>query len=392
MEGVDRADSQLFESGPPLGLQRRMGLVKLGRPEVVRRCALVILIGWVPLALLTMMRDGALVGDDVQAFAKDIAVHARFLIAAPLLIVAEIVSASRLGAVALHFRDAGLVTERDQPHFAAALVSTRALLDSNKVEIGVIALAYLTVGSIVFSVHLDQLPRWHLSSGGVAATFSLAGYWHVLVSLPLLLVLLFGWIWRLCLWTRFLWLMSRLDLRLVAVHPDHVAGLQFLGYSVQGYSVVALALASIVAGQVMTKIIHHDVLTLAQQAGFGAMLLFIVALFTAPLLVFCGPLLRTRRRGVFEYGAGASKFGIEFERKWLNRNKQGNEEVMQAPDFSTATDLHQLVSNVYAMRLVPVDLRSMIVLVGTVLVPFVPVLLISTPIDVILAGMKNLLL
>ncbi|TPL02544.1 hypothetical protein FJ938_19020 [Mesorhizobium sp. B2-4-14] len=392
MESVDRGDSYLFQSGPSVRLQRRLGLVRQGRPQVVRRSALVILIAWVPLALLTVLQDGAVVGDTARSFADDIAVHARFLFAAPLLILAEIVSASQLGAIALHFRDAGFVPEHDHPRFAAALASTKALLDSSKVEIAVIALAYLTVGCIVFSSALDQLPSWQITFDGTAPRFSVAGYWHVLVSLPLLLVLLFGWIWRLCLWTRFLWLMSRLDLRLAAVHPDNVAGLQFLGYSVQGYSVVALALASIIAGSVMTRLMKHDVLTLAQQVGIAATLLCIVAIFTAPLLVFCGLLLRTRRRGVFEYGAGASKFASEFERKWLRDRRPIEEKTFQEPDFSTATDLYQLVANVYRMRLVPVDLRSMIVLVVTVLVPFVPVVLITTPIDAIFAGLKNLLL
>jgi len=36
-----------------------------------------------------------------------------------------------------------------------------------------------------------------------------------LVSLPLLLVLFFGWLWRLFLWVRFLWCLSRLDLHLI---------------------------------------------------------------------------------------------------------------------------------------------------------------------------------
>ncbi len=56
--------------------------------------------------------------------------------------------------------------------------------------------------------------------------FSLAGWWHLLVSLPLLLILFFGWIWRLALWARFLFLMSRLNLRLIPAHPDNVGGLK----------------------------------------------------------------------------------------------------------------------------------------------------------------------
>ena len=79
--------------------------------------------------------------------------------------------------------------------------------------------------------------------------YSLAGWWHTLVSVPLLLLLIFGWCWRLALWTRLLWLIARLELRLVASHPDRCAGLSFLGHSVRAFAIVALALAVIVAGR-----------------------------------------------------------------------------------------------------------------------------------------------
>jgi hypothetical protein len=330
-----------------------------------------------------------LAGDRVGAFALDITVHARSLVAAPLFILGEAACASRLGSIALHFGNADLLPEHDRPRFDAAIASTKAILASSKAEIGAIALAYVVVAALLYSMPPDQIPLWQKSATG---SFSPAGWWHALISLPLVFALFLGWMWRLGLWTRFLWLMSRLDLRLVPVHPDHMAGLRFVGYSVPAYSIVGLALASVVAGRVADKLVRHDALSLAQKLAFAGMLVVIVALFTAPLLVFSGVLWREWRRGVFVYGAETSKFGKLFERKWFSPDRQMDEAALQAPDFSAAIDLYQIVSNIYAMRFVPVDLISIVLLVGAVLLPFVPVVLMAMPIDFILAQLKGLLL
>src|SRR6185312_15123218 len=74
-------------------------------------------------------------------------------------------------------------------------------------------------------------------------------WWHLLVSLPMLMILMLGWIWRVILWARLLAQIASLDLRLVASHPDHCAGLSFLGHSLRAFSIVALALATIIAGR-----------------------------------------------------------------------------------------------------------------------------------------------
>lgn len=51
---ADRRDADLFENAPPIGVQRRLGLVKPGELNVGRRALLVVLIGWLPLVLLTV--------------------------------------------------------------------------------------------------------------------------------------------------------------------------------------------------------------------------------------------------------------------------------------------------------------------------------------------------
>ena len=242
------------------------------------------------------------------------------------------------------------------------------------------------------SINLDQLPLWQRAAAPGVIALSPAGWWHALVSVPLLLLLLFGWLWRLCLWTRFLWLMSQLDLRLVPAHPDQMAGLKFVGYSVYGFVHVALALATIVAGRAADYVILRGAPTTVEMLELGAILCVIVSLFAAPPFVFVGVLLREWRRGVFQYGAWASKFGNQFERKWFNAAELEPEEAFTAPDFSAGADLYQIVSNVYSMRIVPIDLIGIASLIATVLLPFVPVVLMTVPVEHILERVKSLLL
>ena len=52
-----------------------------------------------------------------------------------------------------------------------------------------------------------------------------AGYWYVFVSIPILQFLLLRWYVKFFIWYRFLWHVSRLNLHLVPIHPDHSAGL-----------------------------------------------------------------------------------------------------------------------------------------------------------------------
>ena len=75
---------------------------------------------------------------------------------------------------------------------------------------------------------ISLYPAWHVSTVAGVEVYSPAGWWHALVSLPLLFVLLLGWIWRVLVWTRFLYLMAGLDLKLVPAHPDRTAGLRFV--------------------------------------------------------------------------------------------------------------------------------------------------------------------
>jgi hypothetical protein len=79
----------------------------------------------------------------------------------------------------------------------------------------------------------------------------------VLVSVPLLLLLLLGWLWRVLLWWRFLWLTARLDLRLIPGHPDLAGGLMFVGSSLRSFWLLSFALGAIAAGTVANRVTNE---------------------------------------------------------------------------------------------------------------------------------------
>ena len=76
-----------------------------GGPPTARKAILVALIAWVPLALLSALQGLAWRHNPADSFLCDIAAYARFLVAAPLLVLAESICLPKMEAIARHFRE-----------------------------------------------------------------------------------------------------------------------------------------------------------------------------------------------------------------------------------------------------------------------------------------------
>ena len=383
-------ESELFRGGPPFWLQKWLHLIRPNDPKIGKRVTVVVLLGWVPLLVLAVVQGLAWRGGTEGSFLVDFAVHARSLVAAPLFIIAESFCIPRLGAIARHFLEAELVAGPDRARFDDAVTSSRRLLDSPSAELMAVIAAFGLVAALMLSSPHEEFLAWQRPVNG--HTLSLAGWWHVVVSLPWLLVLFFGWLWRILVWGRFLWLMSRLDLQLIAAHPDLAGGLKFVGTSIRVYAPLGLALATVVAGGVANRVVHQGSTLLEFGFLVAGLVVLVLFLFVGPLVVFSRNLRHLKLRGVFEYGRLADDVGREFERKWLNRGGGIDESALDVPDFSSTTDLYQIVSNVREMKELPFDLIQLRSLIIAVLLPFVPVALAAVPLRTILETVTKLLL
>jgi hypothetical protein len=380
-----------FGAGPYRRVQASLGLIKSDALRVGRRALLVGLIAWVPLVLLSAVQGLALGPSPRESMLLDVAAHARYLISLPLMVIAEAVCLPALASIAGHFSDMGLIPEANRARYEHLISSTRRLLASPVTDITILVIAYaatLGVGASLFR----NTSTWVAPIFGGAQQLSLAGWWRALVSQPLFLVLMIGWLWRVLLWARLLRGLSRLDLKLIPAHPDLAGGLGFVGTSIRAFLLLAFALSVPIAGTVARAILHDG----RSLGDFTYVIAGIVAveivLFIGPLSLLGPALLQARTRGIFHYGALAEAVGQQFEGRWLKAGSSVTAEALSAPDFSATTDLYSIAANAHEMKLIPLRLQQVVPLVAAVLLPFVPVVLVALPMHEILSYAAKLVL
>lgn len=373
----------LFDSGPFPHLQRPMRLLQpagLGTPFKV---AFVLLLGWVPLVLLVILQSLTQHNHLYASFFGDFGVHARSLLAAPFFFVAEAICLPRLARIGRHFVASGLIAAGDRARFDAAFASTRRLLNSTLAEVLAVLATYSLIVLLLRFLPPNIFPLWYSPSGLGYPHLSWAGWWYAVISLPLLLLILLGWLWRILLWCRFLFLVSRMRLRLIPAHPDLAGGLKFLGLSLVAFMPVGFTVGMIAAGSVANQVVSGRVSVVAFQKPVLGLLVVIVIFFVGPLLVFVTSLREHLRRGVFQYGVLVHGVGEQFEKKWCSGAAIGAD-ALAAPDFSATTDLYSIAANVRQMRSFPFGLKSVVALIAATLLPFLPVALMTIPLEVIL--------
>jgi hypothetical protein len=230
MSDVDSPIAESFSltrGGPFHRLLTLLGHAGSERRQVINRALFGTLVCWVPLLILSFVQ-GLAVGTKVRIpFLLDYAVHLRFLIALPILILAKSPIDRRWCILVLEFLRSGLVGRDETASFEGIIEQITHIRDRVLPEIAMLVLAYLAplfLGRT--ELVMKGITNWHILNGS-SGELSLAGWWFWLVSAPVFRFLMLRWIWRMFLWTLFVWRVSRIKLHLVATHADLAAGLGF---------------------------------------------------------------------------------------------------------------------------------------------------------------------
>lgn len=364
-----------------------LDLIRSASAGTIRLVIAAASIAWVPPAMLAAFRGLA----SLRSFLTDYAAQSRLLIVIPLLILAEPPLVARMMVVANHFRQGGLIKEEELPRFSTAVNRLTSRGDSLTARVVLVLLVYMFLASTMSVVASSSLMPWCFGAGGVM-NLSPAGSWYIIVSLPIVLYIILRWVWLQLVWLRFLSVTSRMDLQLIASHPDRAGGLSFVEHCMRGYIPFGFAIGMIVAGAVANRVVHLH-LSLWAFEYMPILVIAIVGIVCAgPPCVFWGTLLRVRRRGILEYGTLAISMGRQFEHKWLAAPSQTREGALEVQDFSATTDLYSIVENVHAMNITPIGMGSMIRLAIYSLAPIVPLAFIALPFNVIVESLVKLLL
>jgi hypothetical protein len=386
-------DFSVFVGGPLYHFLRRAHLSGDKLEFIRERILLLVGLTWLPLLVLSIVEGHAWRGTASVPFLFDIEAHIRFLVALPLLIVAELIVHGRMQPILRQFLGRGLIPQAARSRFDAAAESAVRLGNSVVAEVCLIGLVY-TVGVMTIWRHFIALPTtgtWYAVPTTAGTQLSLTGIWYAYVSLPIFQFLLVRWYWRIAIWLRFLWQVSRTRLSLIPTHPDHVGGLGFLAQTADAFAPLAVAHGAMLAGPVANRIFYTGARLLDFEVEIVALVVFVMCVVFGPLLVFALQLAAAKRTGLTEYGVLAERYVRTFDEKWLRDDTGRHEPLIGSSDIQSLADLANSFEVVETMRLAPVSRESILRLIVATVAPVIPLALTVMPLEDLLNKLFGLI-
>jgi hypothetical protein len=381
-------DFSLVLGGPLYQLLRRARLGEHVDDHLLRRILVISGLTWLPLLVLAWI-DGTLFGGVSIPFFSDIETHARFLVVVPLLVLAELIVHLRMRGIVAQFLERRLVPASSLERFHRALQSAMALRNSTSAEI---LLLLAIVPAAIFlrgDVFAFETSTWYAAVIDGAGRTSLAGPWYWLISNPALQFLALRWYFRIFVWARFLWQVSRIDLDLVPAHPDRNAGLGFLGASAFAIAPLLTAHGAAVAGFIANRILHEGARLPEFQLEILLLVTALMLVVLAPLCVFAPKILAAKRRGLREYGKLATDYLRDFERRWLRAPDHEGQALLGSGDMQSLADLGNSFTVIRETRALPFGRDTILVLLFATVTPISPLLLTMIPFEELLTRLVS---
>jgi hypothetical protein len=390
---ADPAEFSIVLGGPLFQLIRRAHLSGDALELARRRVVFISLFAWLPLLILSFL-GGRAWGDAVRVpFVLDIEAHTRFLVALPLLIIAELVVHQRMRPLVRQFLERRLVADASRARFDTLLPSAVRLRNSVTAEVLMIVFVYLVGVLYVWSRHVAlDAPTWYATPEAGQRRLTAAGWWFVCVSLPVFQFILLRWYFRIFIWIRFLWQVARCELRLIPTHPDGAGGLGFLAGTVVAFAPLLAAHGALASGWIGNQIFVRGATLLDFKVDLAVIVAFLLVIVLGPLLLFVPHLGQARRVGLREYGTLAQQYVREFDDKWMRSAPPPSEPLVGSADIQSLADLGNSYELVRNMSLVPFTRNTIVQLAVITLLPVAPLLLTMISLEDLLKRLVQVLL
>jgi hypothetical protein len=389
---TDQADDfSLVLGGPVYQLLLRSGLLQPPLGKLGWRTGVITAVVWLPLLALTIL-GGRFAGGVPVPFLYDFEVHARLLFSLPLMIVAEMVVYIRMRAIAAQFEERQIITDSVRPAFKTVIASAMRLRNSVAVEISLLLFVILAghyVWRQALALHSDT---WYANVTSSGQTHTAAGFWYAFVSVPVFQFILLRWYYRIFIWCRFLFQVSRLDLNLVPIHPDRCCGIGFLGNVATAFAPLLMAHSGVIAGFIANRILHEGAALPNYKFELAGLALFLLILVLGPLCVFIPKLNRARLAGLRTYGRLASDYVVDFAGKWTRGGMGEGEPLLGSADIQSLADLDNSFAVVREIKLVPFGKETIVRFLVVIALPLAPLALTMFSLEELLKRLFSVLL
>jgi hypothetical protein len=372
-------------------IQRRVGLIPAEGLGLVRRAVFWSLLAWAPIAVWAGFTGRAVGGEGHEPLLAHFGVHVRFLVAVPLLILAEGLLHSLTTLLLPQFVRSGLVPEAALPRFRAALSGIARLRNATLPWIAIVALA-LAMATIPEMANRAHELDWAEETGGASPHLGFGGWWLLYVGRPIYLVLVLGWLWRVVLLALLFARIAGLGLSIVPTHPDRHGGLGFVERIPVAFAPVVLAIGAVLAARWTHDVVYHAADPLSLRVEMAAFVVVVVAIFAAPSLALSGCLRRAKKRALLEYGALVAEHGRLVRDRWIEGKPLADDALLRAPEIGPVADTQAVYDAVKRMRTVPLGKGSIAPLVLAAAAPMIAVLATRVPVKSLLLGILKALI
>jgi len=339
---------------------------------------------WLPLLLLAAL-DGVAWGMRVEVpFLKDFLPYGQFLLAAPVLILGELLVGRQLGLAAAELRRSDVLAPEDTAAYDGLLSRAVERWRGRGVNT-VLVVVTLAVTGLTFLRAQEWLTgSWQY----VGDRMTLAGWWYLLISAPLLRFLSLRWIWRLLLWTWVLWRTAQFRLQLLPTHPDRAGGLSFLGATQAAFGVLSFAFGAQISCLIADAVVFRGESLMSFKGHLIAFVLGAVVVLLVPLLVFAPKLVRAREESLL-FLSGCGYHGAQHLDRQLHSSRS---EGLPSEAISGLSDFGVLYENARGMKPVPLGWRHIIALALAAVLPFGPLIFLVMPAQEVFKTLAKLLL
>jgi hypothetical protein len=288
----------------------------------------------------------------------------------------------RFSTIMRHIRQAGLLDASDMARVDDTIATLVRVRDSFLPELTIILLLIVHTATS-FRGLVDATP-WLASGTAPELHLTAAGMYAVLVSASIFQFLLGLALWKWLLWTFFVFILSRRNLKLISTHPDEHGGLGFLGLTAAAFAPVAFAATAVIGATWRQEILRHHAHLMDFKIPAIVLLIIVVLVAFGPLVFFVPRLSALRRRGILEYGILGQMHSAEFHEKWILHRAGHETEFLQALESSTLADYGRCFEKIEQLQPLLADKGALYTLAASVAIPALPVILAEIPIAVVL--------
>lgn len=219
----------------------------------------------------------------------------------------------------------------------------------------------------------------------------MAGWWAVCVSNVIFSFLLLRWLWRHLVWALLLRDLAKLELRLVANHPDGHGGLAFVGRYPNSYVMYVLAISFVVGAAIASQMLGAGLDALTYGYIMTGWLIIVLAFFAVPLMAFRKPLNELRQQTILACNAQATQHFRVSEREVLGTNIRAKGDA-ESKTATNVPDPSKLFTAAQKLKTIPFSRDALLPISAAALIPLVAAGATQLPFKEIISVFKRLLL